>query len=127
MRSANFNITTGNEDLPPGKSEALIGEVPDGILVDIGKDEPVINVRALMGYIRRITFATVMTNALPLRSATWVVTDEASLIEELGMHGQSDCVTCRHGTDLALAALRQNGKPMLVCSLTWAARSSDPT
>lgn len=120
MRSHVFQVRCTDADQPVAGGDSCIATVPDGVLVDTGGAEPLVVVQVLSPMLRRLGHDMAARIGERLHHADWVITDEPAIVEEVGMHGRPDCVSCRASVDQALATLAHKREPLLVGALYWA-------
>jgi hypothetical protein len=115
-----FQVRTSAEDRPVAGADSCIMTVPDGVLLPSPSGEPAVNVRALGRVLRQTSEELAASIGEVLHHATWQITKDPQVVEEVGMHGRPDCGRCRAGVDQALAHLANNGAELLVGVLYWA-------
>jgi len=112
-----FVVATGREDRPVTGFDSMIAGLPPA-LVRFAAQETY-PVWLLEKTLRRLSEMGASGLGETLHHADWVITTDPQVVEEKGMtHG---CPSCRSGTDLALASLRDHpDQPLLVGLLYWA-------
>lgn len=115
-----YHVRTRVEDRPVTGSDSCIATVPPGLYVQVGDGPPALDVRTLGTVLRRLSEQQATAIGLTLHHADWTITDDPAVVEEVGMHGQPACVSCRASVDRALAHLADHRRDLLVGVLYWA-------
>lgn len=119
MRSTVFQVRN-IEDRPVAGADSCIAAPPDQIYLGRPGDTAALNVPVLARMLRQLGNDMASRIGETLHHADWVITDEADVVEEVGMHGRPDCVRCRASVDQALAHLKATQEPLIVGALYWA-------
>jgi hypothetical protein len=121
-----FQICTLVEHRPIGGVDSCIAKVPPWVYARVGDDPRVLVVSALGRGLRRLSEAAGVSIGETLHHADWWITDDAGMVERVGMHGNPRCVRCRASVDQALAALAAGDVDELLVGTLWWAGPSPP-
>lgn len=117
-----YHVRTTLEQHRPaaGSAESLVTNVPAWLYVDLpdggGK---ALNVRALGALIRPASEKGALSVGEELHHASWVITSDPAVVDQLGMHGDPTCRRCREGTDEALRLLAAGTYPELLVGVLY--------
>lgn len=115
-----YRVQTHAMGRPIAGSDSCIATLPPGLTPAVA-GQPALDVRSLGLMLRRLSQDMAAQIGETLHHADWVITADPAVVEEVGMHGNPDCVRCRASVDQALAHLADRPhEELLVGVLYWA-------
>lgn len=115
---ATFTVMTKLNSQPVSGYDSMILPAPAQVWQEFNGKQ-MIETRRLSQLLKIISFQAAARMQEWLHHAEWVITKDPAVVETKGMI--HDCLTCRAGTDQALAALREfPDRHLLVGTLYWA-------
>ncbi len=116
-----FKVSTALEGRTVTGKDSLIAKMPTGLYVRVDDGPPALLIQKLAVMLRQLSMNAATLMGTRLHHADWVITTDPKVVEELGMHGDPSCASCRAGVDAALVALMESeGKEeLLVGTLHW--------